>query len=92
MEYALRESDKNILLPPPPLSKDEELKNIGHSMNIRNLNFGVNSVTVSYLIRYDSFLQNATGFLLQNPTVQILLAACRRSAMVRISDNGLGWK
>ena len=24
--------------------------------------------------------------------VQILLAACRRFAMVRISDNGLGWK
>ena len=52
----------------PPLSKDEGLKNIGHSMSIRNLIFGVNSVTVSYLIRYDSLLQNATAVLLKNVT------------------------
>ena len=45
-----------------PLSKDEGLKNIGHSMSIRSLIFGVNSVTVSYLIRYDSLLQNAKLF------------------------------
>ena len=53
-------------------------------MSIGNLVWGVNSVTVSYLIRYDSLLQNATdttrkcdrsllqnasGFLLQNATV-----------------------
>ena len=43
-----------------PLSKDEGLKNVGHSMSIRNLIFGVNNVTVSDLIRYDSLLQNAT--------------------------------
>ena len=49
--------------PSPPLSKDEGLKNIGHSMSIRNLIFGVNSVTVSYLIRYDSLLQNATDVI-----------------------------
>ena len=54
--------------PSPHLSKDEGLKNIGHSMSIRNLIFGVNSVTVSYLIRYDSLLQNATAILLQNAT------------------------
>ena len=54
--------------PSPPLSKDEGLKNIGHSMSIRNLIFGVNSVTVSDLIRYDSLLQNATAILLQNAT------------------------
>ena len=47
----------------PPLSKDEGLKNIGHSMSIRNLIFGVNSVTVSDLIRYDSSLQNATDVI-----------------------------
>ena len=40
----------------PPLSKDEELKDIGHSMGIRNLILDVNSVTVSCLIRYDSLL------------------------------------
>ena len=58
-----------IHLPPPPyppLFKDEALKKIGHSMSIRNLTFGVNSVTVSDLIRYDSLLQNATAILLQN--------------------------
>ena len=53
-------------------------------MNIGNLILGVNSATVSYLIRYDSLLQNlldvitkcdrnllqnASGFLLQNATV-----------------------
>ena len=53
-------------------------------MSIRNLIFGVNSVTVSDLIRYDSLLQNAAdvitkcdsyfitkrdGSLLQNATV-----------------------
>ena len=41
-------------------SKDRGLKNIGHSISIRNLIFGVNSVTVSDLIGYDSLLQNAT--------------------------------
>ena len=32
-------------------------------MSIRNIIFGVNSVTVSYLIRYDSLLQNATDVI-----------------------------
>ena len=41
------------------MSKDEGLKNISHSMSIRNLIFGVNSVTVLDLIYYDSILQNA---------------------------------
>ena len=31
-------------------------------MSIENLILGVNSVTVSYLIHYDSLLQNATNF------------------------------
>ena len=53
-------------------------------MSIRNVIYGVNSVLVPYLIRYDSLLQNAivvitkcdksllenaSGFLLQNATV-----------------------
>ena len=33
------------------------------SMNIRNLKLGVNSVMVSYLIRYGSLLQNVTDFI-----------------------------
>ena len=41
----------------PPLSKDEGLNDIGHGMNTRNLILSVNSVTVSYLIRYDSLLK-----------------------------------
>ena len=52
----------------PPLSKDERLRDIGHNMSIGNLILGVNSVTVSYLIHYDSLLQNATIIVLQNAT------------------------
>ena len=37
-------------------------------MSIGNLSLGINSVTVSYLIRYDSLLQNATAILLQHAT------------------------
>ena len=52
----------------PLLSKGEELRDIAHIMSIGNLILGVNSVTVSYLIHYDSLLQNATAILLQNAT------------------------
>ena len=41
----------------------ERLKNIWHSMSINNLILGVNSVTVSYLIQYDSLLQNSTDIV-----------------------------
>ena len=47
----------------PPFSKDEGLRDIGHNMSIGNLILGVNSVTVSYLIHYDSLLQNATDII-----------------------------
>ena len=49
--------------PSPPLSNDEGLRDIRHSMSIRNLTSGVNSVTVSYLIHYDSLIQNATDVI-----------------------------
>ena len=49
--------------PSPPLSKDEALKNIEHSMSIRNLIFGVKSVKVSYMIGYDSLLQMRQKFI-----------------------------
>ena len=49
--------------PSPPLSKDEGLRDIEHIMSIGNLILGVNSVTVSYLIHYDSLLQNATDII-----------------------------
>ena len=32
-------------------------------MSVANLNFGVNSVSVSYLIHYDSLLQIATNII-----------------------------
>ena len=54
--------------PSPILSKGEELRDIAHIMSIGNLILGVNSVTVSYLIHYDSLLQNARAILLQNAT------------------------
>ena len=40
----------------------ERLRNIGHSMSIGNLIWGVNSVMV-YLIHYDSLSQNATDVI-----------------------------
>ena len=79
-------SERVTKIPPPspPLSKNEGLTDIGHSMNIGSLILGVSGVMVSCLIHYGSLLQNATdiitkcdrslfqnaaGFLLQNATV-----------------------
>ena len=49
-------------------------------MSIGNLTFGVNSVTISYLIRYNSLLQkatqNATAILLQNAT-EVYYKSCQ---------------
>ena len=62
------------------------VRDIGHSMSIGNIILSVNNVTVSYLIHYDSLLQNMTDIftkcksyfitkcdrsLLQNATVII---------------------
>ena len=55
--YAQEERQKSPL--PPLRSQNEGLRDIGHSMGIGNLILGVNSVTVSHLIHYDSLLQNA---------------------------------
>ena len=48
--------------PSPPLSKDEGLRDIGHSLRIGNLIMCVNGVTVSYLVHYDILLQNTTYY------------------------------
>ena len=56
----------------PPLSKDEGLRNIEHSMSTGNLIWGGSSATVSYLIRYDSLLQNTTAILLQKCDIGLL--------------------
>ena len=47
----------------PLPSEDEGLKGIGHSMSIGNLISEVNSVTVKYLVRFNSLLQNATDII-----------------------------
>ena len=51
--------------PSPPLPKDEGISDIGHCSSIGNLVLGVNSVTVLYLIHYDSLSQNATDIITQ---------------------------
>ena len=70
----LSERVRKIPPPSPPLSKDEILKDTEHIMSTGNLILDVNSVAVSYLIHYNSLLQNTT-ILLQNATflLQIIL-------------------
>ena len=63
MESAFRESDKKTPLSSPPLSKDEGLSDVGHSMIFENLILVASSVTVSYLIHFDSLLQNAIDII-----------------------------
>ena len=67
----------------PPLSKDEGLKGIWHSMSIGNLIFGVNSVTVSYLIRYDRLLQTATDIIAKCDSY--FITKCGRSLLLNAS-------
>ena len=71
----------------PPLSKDEELKDIRHSMSIVNLVLGVNSVTVSYLIRYDSLLQNAINIITKCNSC--FITKCDRSLLQNASGFSL---
>ena len=68
----------------PPLSKDEALKNIGHSMSNRNLIFGVSSVKVSYMIRFDSLLQNATDVITKCDSC--FITKCDRSLLQNASE------
>ena len=50
-----RQTDRQteIYDPPSPLSKDEGVKDIEHSMSIKNLILGVNSVMVSYCLHQE---------------------------------------
>ena len=68
LDYAFRKSDQNTPLLAPPHFKVDVLRDTGNSMSIGNLILSVSSATVSYLIHYDSLLQNTT-VLLQNTTV-----------------------
>ena len=52
-------------------------------MSIRNLIFGVNSVTVSYLICYDSLLQNATDVITKCDSY--FITKCDRSLLQNAS-------
>ena len=71
--------------PSPLLSKDEELSNLGHSMSVRNLILGVSNVAVSYLIHYDSLLQNATDIITKCDSY--FITKCGRSLL----QNGSGF-
>ena len=74
-------------IPPPfsPLSKDEGLRDIGHSMSIGNLILSVNIVTVSYLIHYDSLLQNATDVITKCGSY--FITKCDRSLLQNASGS-----
>ena len=52
-------------------------------MSIRNLIFGVNSVTVSYLSRYDSLLQNMTAAITKYNSY--FITKCDRSLLQNAS-------
>ena len=69
--------------PSPPLSQHKGLRDIGHSMSIRNLILGVNSVTVSYIIDYDNLLQNATGIITKFNSYFII--KCDKSLLQNVS-------
>ena len=79
----LRKSDLNTSVPTTLLSKDEGLKDIGHNMNIWNLILVVNSVTVSYLICYNSLLQNATDVITKCDSY--FITKCDRSLLENAS-------
>ena len=69
--------------PSPPSSKDDRLKDIGYSTSIRNLILGVSSVTVSYLIRYDSLLKNGIDIITKCDTY--FITKCDRSLLQNAS-------
>ena len=73
-------SDNTPLLPLLS-SKDEELRDIGNSMRIRNLMLGLNSVTVSVLICYDTLSQNATDIITKCDSY--FVTKCNRSLCIR---------
>ena len=52
-------------------------------MTIRNLIFDVNSVTVSYLIRYDDLLQNATDVITKCDSY--FITKCNRNSIQNAS-------
>ena len=66
------------------LSKDEGIKDIEHSMSIENLILGVYGVTVSYLIHYDSLLQNATDIITKCDSY--FITKCNKSLLQNASD------
>ena len=68
----------------PPLSEDEGLRDTGHSMSMGNLIWGVNRVTVSYLIHYDTLLQNATDIITKCDSY--FITKCERSLLQKASS------
>ena len=68
-----------ILPSSSPFSKDEGLRDTGNSMSIGYLILDVNSVTVSYLIHYDSLLQNVADIITK--CVSYFITKCHRSLL-----------
>ena len=66
-----------------PLSKDRGLRGIGHNMSLGNLILGVNSVTVSCLIHYDSSLQNTIDIITKCDSY--FITKCDRSLLQNAS-------
>ena len=62
-----------------PLAKDEGLKDIKHSIRFGNLILGVNSVTVSGFIHFDTLLQNAT--YITTKYYSYFITKCNRSLL-----------
>ena len=79
----LRKSDWNTPVSPTPLFKDKGLKDIRHNMSTGNLILVVNSVTVSYLICYNSLLQNATDVITKCDSY--FITKCDRSLLENAS-------
>ena len=52
-------------------------------MSIINLILGVNSVTVSFLIRYDTLSQNATDIITKSDSY--FVTKCNRSLLLNVS-------
>ena len=70
--------------PSPQVPKNERLMKIVHIMSIGNLISGVNTVAVSYLRHFDSFLQNATDIITKCNSC--FITKCDRSLLPNLPD------
>ena len=83
--WSIRSGRVTPLSPSTPLFKGEGLRDIWHNISIGKMILGVTSVAVSYLILYDSLLQNATDIIAKCDSY--FIAKCDRSLL----QNGTGF-